>query len=136
MTLNFLHPYGESGDTPPNLNFTRGESIEERRKALNEAKQRVRVLVEAAKTGNVWYVVAIDTEIPMGVEPRRSAASVQDSNRPSASAVVFANIENRCISVFEFKSVALDAVSPELRALLGEKGGSLPTADNSASQPP
>ncbi len=33
MTLNFVHPYGESGDTPPNLAFTRGESIEERRKA-------------------------------------------------------------------------------------------------------
>ena len=29
MTLNFVHPYGESGDTPPNLAFTRGESIEE-----------------------------------------------------------------------------------------------------------
>ena len=28
MTLNFIHPYGESGDTPPNLTFTRGESIE------------------------------------------------------------------------------------------------------------
>ena len=39
MTLNFVHPYGESGDTPPNLTFTRGESVEERRKALNEAKQ-------------------------------------------------------------------------------------------------
>src|SRR3712207_5145775 len=59
MTLNFVHPYGESGDTPPNLGFTRGESVEERRKALNEAKQRIRTLEEAAKTGNVWYVVAL-----------------------------------------------------------------------------
>src|SRR5215213_2117026 len=59
MTLNFVHPYGESGDTPPNLAFTRGESVEERRKALNEAKQRINALAEAAKTGNVWYVVAL-----------------------------------------------------------------------------
>ena len=36
MTLNFVHPYGESGETPPNLGFMRGESIEERRKTLNE----------------------------------------------------------------------------------------------------
>ena len=34
MTLNFIHAYGESGDTPPNLSFTRGESVEERRKLL------------------------------------------------------------------------------------------------------
>src|ERR671912_1758285 len=49
MTLNFVQPYGESGDTPPNLAFTPGESVEERRKALNEAKQRIRTLTEAAK---------------------------------------------------------------------------------------
>ena len=36
MTLNFVHPFGESGDTPPNLGFMRGESVEERRKALLE----------------------------------------------------------------------------------------------------
>src|SRR5919107_6446658 len=59
MTLNFVHPYGESGDTPPNLAFTRGESIEERRKALNEAKQKARMLAEAAETGSVWYVVVV-----------------------------------------------------------------------------
>ncbi len=53
MTLNFIHSYGESGDTPPNLSFTRGESVEERRKALNEAKQRINALAEAAKTGKV-----------------------------------------------------------------------------------
>ena len=74
MTLNFVHPYGESGDTTPNLSFTRGESIEERRKALNEAKQRARVLVEAARTGNVWYVVALGKEEPdkpmRGATPR------------------------------------------------------------------
>ena len=35
MTLNFVHPYGESGETAPNLGFTRAESVEERRKALN-----------------------------------------------------------------------------------------------------
>ena len=28
MTLNLVHPYGESRDTPRNLGFTRGESIE------------------------------------------------------------------------------------------------------------
>src|SRR5829696_5755648 len=59
MTLNLIHPYGESGDTPPNLSLLRGESVEERRKALNEAKQRVSALAEAAKTGNVWYVIAL-----------------------------------------------------------------------------
>src|ERR671921_10750 len=75
MTLNFIHPYGESGDTPPNLAFTRGESIEERRKALNEAKQRVRLLAEAARTGNVWYVIGLNRDPPEGPETRRSPAS-------------------------------------------------------------
>src|SRR5215213_3010021 len=59
MTLDFIHSYGESGDTPPNLSFTRGESVEERRKALSEAKQRINAIVEAAKTGNVWYVIVL-----------------------------------------------------------------------------
>jgi len=64
MRLNFVHPYGESGDTPPNLSFTRGESIEERRKALNEAKLRINALAEAAKTGSVWYVIALRNDNP------------------------------------------------------------------------
>src|SRR3712207_1681006 len=72
MTLNFVHPYGESGDTPPNLAFTRGESIEERRKALNEAKQKARALAEAAKTGNVWYVIVLRENSP-GDERRTPA---------------------------------------------------------------
>src|SRR3712207_5905813 len=72
MTLNFVHPHGESGDTPPNLAFTRGESIEERRKALNEAKQKARALAEAAKTGNVWYVIVLRENSP-GDERRTPA---------------------------------------------------------------
>jgi hypothetical protein len=134
MTLNFVHPYGESGETTPNLAFTRGESIEERRKALTEAKQRVRVLVEAARTGNVWYVIALNKEDPDRTEARRNPTSMQpEENRASATAAVFANIENRCISVYEYKTVALDTLSQELRALLGEVP---PSAGNSAAVPP
>jgi hypothetical protein len=137
MTLNFVHPYGESGDTPPNLGFTRGESIEERRKALNEAKQRVRMLTEAARTGNVWYVIAVGKDNPDGPEARRSPASVQpDESRSSASAAVFANIENRCITVHEFRSISLEGLSQELRTMLGEKAGQPPPARDSAAAPP
>src|SRR5215204_5278445 len=46
MTLNFVHVYGESGETLPNLSFTRRESLEERRKVLNETKQRINTLAE------------------------------------------------------------------------------------------
>jgi hypothetical protein len=137
MTLNFVHPYGESGDTPPNLGFTRGESIEERRKALNEAKQRVRMLTEAARTGNVWYVIALSKDNPDGPEARRSPASVQpDESRSVASAAVFANIESRCISVHEFRSISLEGLSQELRTMLGEKAGEPPPTRNSAAAPP
>ena len=135
MTLNFVHPHGESGDTPPNLGFTRGESIEERRKALNEAKQRVRMLVEAARTGNVWYVIALGKDNADANDVRRSPASVQpDDNRSSASAAVFANIENRCITVHEYRSLPLDSLTPELRTVLGEKALE-PAAGQSAIAP-
>ena len=137
MTLDFVHPYGESGDTPPNLGFTRGESIEERRKALNEAKQRVRMLAEAARTGNVWYVIALSKDNPEGTDGRRSTASVlPDESRSSASAAVFANIENRCVNIHEYRSIPLENLSQELRTLLGEKGREPPAAENSASAPP
>jgi hypothetical protein len=137
MTLNFVHPYGESGDTPPNLAFTRGESVEERRKALNEAKQRVRMLAEAARAGNVWYVIALNQDNPEGLDARQSPASAQpEENRSTASAAVFANIENRCISVYEYKSISLGSLSQELRTLLGEKGREPPPADSSAAAPP
>jgi hypothetical protein len=137
MTLNFVHPYGESGDTPPNLGFTRGESNEERRKALNEAKARVRMLMEATRTGNVWYVIALNKDNPEGAEARRSPASVQpNENRATASATVFANIENRCVTVHEYRSVPSESLSPELRTLLGEKGLEPSTADKSAAAPP
>ena len=137
MTLDFVHPYGESGDTPPNLGFTRGESIEERRKALNEAKQRVRMLAEAARTGNVWYVIALSKDNPEGNDGRRSTASVlPDESRSSASAAVFANIENRCVNIHEYRSIPLENLSQELRTLLGEKGREPPAAENSASAPP
>jgi hypothetical protein len=120
MTLNFVHPYGKSGDTPPNLAFTRGESVEERRRALNETKQRIRTLVEAAKSGNVWYVIALSKDNVDGPDARRSSTSIQpEDGRPSASAVVMASIENKCISVSDYKTIALDSLSEELRRLLG-----------------
>lgn len=138
MTLNFVHPYGESGDTPPNLAFTRGESVEERRKALNETKQRINTLVEAAKSGNVWYVVSLRRDNPDMLDARRSPASVQpEDNRPTASAVVLASIEDRCITVSEFKTVPLESVSEELRTQLGEKPPApQQPADNTAAAPP
>lgn len=121
MRLNFVHPYGESGETPPNLSFTRGESVEERRKALNEAKQRINALAEAAKTGNVWYVVALRKDNPEVPDGRRNPSSVQvDENRSPASAVVLANVQNRCITVSEFQNIPPDRVSGDLRKLLGE----------------
>jgi hypothetical protein len=132
MTLNFVHPYGKSGDTPPNLAFTRGESIEERRKALNETKERIRTLVDAAKSGNLWYVIALSRD--KADDARRSAVSApSDGVPPSASAVVMASIESKCITVSEYKVVDIGSLSDDLRRLLGEQGlepppvtGSLP----------
>jgi hypothetical protein len=122
MTLSFVHSYGDSGDTPPNLGFMRGESVEERRKALNETKQKIRALEEAAKTGNVWYVVALAKSPQDRADGRRDAGIVQsDESQPFASAVVFASVEGKCIAVADFKAVPAQALSDELRALLGEK---------------
>lgn len=136
MTLNFVHPYGESGDTPPNLAFTRGESIEERRKALNEAKQKARMLTEAAKTGSVWYVIVLKKE-GSPADERRSPANIQagESQQPSADAVVMASIEGRCITVSQYESIPPINLSAELRQLLGlrEQEASPP---GSLSQPP
>ena len=137
MTLNFVHPYGESGDTPPNLAFTRGESVEERRKALNEAKQRIRTLAEAVKGGAVWYVIALRKGNVDGLEGRRSPASAQpDESRPSASAVVMASIENRCITVSQYDAIPLDSLGEELRRILGERGREASPADNPTVPPP
>jgi hypothetical protein len=137
MTLNFVHPYGESGDTPPNLTFTRGESVEERRKALNEAKQRIRTLAEAVKSGAVWYVIALRKGNADGLEGRRSPASAQpDESRPSASAVVMASIENRCITVSQYDAIPLDSLGEELRRILGERGREASPADNPTVPPP
>ncbi len=137
MTLNFVHPYGESGDTPPNLTFTRGESVEERRRALNETKQRINTLAEAAKTGNVWYVVSLRKDNGDIPDARRSPASMQtDDDKPSASAVVLASIEDKCITVSEFKNIPLENVNEELRTLLGEKPPASPPVDTSAAAPP
>ena len=136
MTLNFIHSYGESGDTPPNLSFTRGESVEERRKALNEAKQRINALAEAAKTGNVWYVIALRKDNLDSSDARRSPSSLQgDDSRSAASAVVLANIENRCITVSEFQNIPSDRINGELRKLLGEKDREASPADSSAARP-
>jgi len=137
MTLNFVHSYGESGDTPPNLSFTRGESVEERRKALNEAKQRINALAEAAKAGNVWYVIALRKDNLDSSDARRSPSRLQgDDSRSAASAVVLANIENRCITVSEFQNIPSDRINGELRKLLGEKDREASPADSSATRPP
>lgn len=137
MTLNFIHPYGESGDTPPNLGFTRGESIEERRKSLNETKQKIRTLADAARSGNVWYVVVLNKDNPDISDGRRSPGVLQpDPSRPSASAVVLASIEDKCISVAEFKAVPLESLSADLRTVLGDKAGPVPQAQDSAAGPP
>lgn len=137
MTLNFVHPYGESGDTPPNLAFTRGESIEERRRALNEAKQRVRTLAEAAKTGNLWYVVVLKKD---GTPPdeRRSSTGAQGSNgqQPLAEAVIMASIEGRCIAVSQYEAVPLTSLSAELRQILGQKDREASPAETPPQLPP
>jgi len=137
MTLNFVHPYGASGDTPPNLAFTRGESVEERRKALNEAKQRIRTLAEAVKSGAVWYVIALRKGNADGSEGRRNPASTQpDEGRPSASAVVMASIENRCITVSQYDAIPLDSLGEELRRILGERSREASPSDTLPVPPP
>ncbi len=137
MTLNFVHPYGESGDTPPNLAFTRGESIEERRKALNEAKQKARMLAEAAKTGSVWYVVVVKKDGAPGDE-RRTPAAIQagEGSQFSADAVVMASIEGRCITVSQYESIPLANLSGELRQLLGQREQEASPAETSPQPPP
>src|SRR5215207_5286490 len=107
MTLNFVHPYGESGDTPPNLAFTRGESIEERRKALNEAKQKAQMLAQAAKTGSVWYVVVLKKEGVLGDERRSPTIAQAGEGHQSADAVVMASIEGRCITVSQYEAIPI-----------------------------
>jgi len=137
MTLNFVHPYGESGDTSPNLAFTRGESIEERRNALNEAKQKARMLAEAAKTGSVWYVVVLKKEGGPGDE-RRSQVGAQAgaSHQWSADAVVMASIENRCITVSQYQTIPLTSLSGELRQLLGQREQEALPAETPPQPPP
>ena len=137
MTLNFIHPYGESGDTPPNLAFTRGESIEERRKALSEAKQRARMLAEAAKAGFVWYVIVLRKEGSPG-EERRSPASAQTTEgRPSsADAMVMASIEGRCITVSQYEAIPFNSLSEELRQVLGQRGLEAAPAEALPQSPP
>jgi hypothetical protein len=137
MTLNFIHPYGESGDTPPNLAFTRGESIEERRKALNEAKQRARLLAEAAKTGNVWYVIAVTKEVSPGEERRSSTiAPASEGQQLSATAVVMASIEGRCIAVSQYEAVPLNSLSPDLQQALGQRERETLPSENPSPPPP
>jgi len=132
MTLNFVHPYGKSGDTPPNLAFTRGESIEERRRALNETKDRIRTLVDAAKSGNLWYVIALSRD--NADDARHSPMTVPPSDHHrTASAVVMASIESKCITVSEYKAIALNSLSDDLRTLLGDPSPAPPMA-NSAPQ--
>ena len=134
--VNFVHAYGESGDTPPNLAFTRGESVEERRRALNEAKQRINALAEAAKSGNVWYVIALRKDNSEASDARRSPSSLlSDEGRSYASAVVLASVENRCITVSDFPALPRERVSEEMRTLLGEKGREASPADGSVARP-
>ena len=137
MTLNFVHPYGESGDTPPNLAFTRGESVEERRRALNEAKQRVRMLAEAAKTGNVWYVIALKKENDTPDE-RRTPSMAQSNEGPAAvaSAVVLASIEGRCLTISQYEEIRLNSLSEDLRAALGQRGREASPTEDAPKAPP
>ncbi|WP_445503567.1 hypothetical protein [Microvirga sp. G4-2] len=131
MTLNFVHPYGESGDTPPNLAFTRGESIEERRKALNEAKERARMLGEAAKTGNVWYVIVLKKESNPTDERRSSTgAKGSDGSPSSADAVVMASIEGRCVTVSQYQAIPVANLSADLRQILGLRAQEASPTDN------
>ena len=137
MTLNFVHPYGESGDTPPNLAFTRGESIEERRKALNEAKQRIRTLSEASKTGNVWYVIALRKESNPADERRNStSAPASEGHLSSAEAVVMASIEGRCIVVSQYETVPLNNLSADLQQVLGSRARNASPAESPPQPPP
>ena len=134
MRLNFVHAYGESGDTPPNLSFTRGDSLEERRKALNETKQRINSLAEAAKAGDVWYVIALRRDNLPAADSRYSSSSVQgDENRSAASAAVLASLDNKCITVSEFQNIPPDLVSSELRKVLGERDREALPADGSVT---
>ena len=136
MTLNFVHSYGESGDTPPNLAFIRGESIEERRKALNETKQQTRMLAEAAKTGNVWYVIVLKEE-DVGDERRNPGSThVREGHEPSANAVVMASIEGRCITVSRYDAISLGSLSADLRQVLGQKGLEASPAEATPQSPP
>ena len=137
MTLNFVHPYGESGDTPPNLAFTRGESIEERRKALNEAKQRARLLAEAARTGNVWYLIAVRKESSPGEERRNStSAPASEGQQISANAVVMASIEGRCITVSQYEAIPLNSLGSDLQQALGQREREASPAEAPPQSPP
>lgn len=137
MTLNFVHPYGESGDTPPNLAFTRGESIEERRKALNEAKQRARLLAEAARTGNVWYLIAVRKESSPGEERRNStSAPASEGQQISANAVVMASIEGRCITVSQYEAIPLNSLGSDLQQALGPREREASPAEAPPQSPP
>jgi hypothetical protein len=119
MTMNFVHPYGESGETPPNLAFMRGESLEERRKILNETKEKMRTLTRAAAVGKVWYVIALSKDQSETPDAARSPANLPSGeSRSSASAVVMADIQDKCISIAEFKSIPSERISEELRKLL------------------
>jgi hypothetical protein len=136
MTLNFVHPYGESGDTPPNLAFTRGESIEERRKALNEAKQKARALAEAAKTGNVWYVIVLRENIPGDERRTPTSGQTSDAHPSSADAVVMASIEGRCITVSQYAAIPLSSLSEDLRQVLGQREREASPVENTPQPPP
>ncbi|PVE23324.1 hypothetical protein DC522_16440 [Microvirga sp. KLBC 81] len=137
MTLNFVHPYGESGDTPPNLSFTRGESIEERRNALNEAKQRARTLGEAAKTGNVWYVIVLRKEGSASDERRSpTSAPASEGHQSFADAVVMASIEGRCITVSQYQALPLNILSEDLRQVLGQQNREASPTDSPPLSPP
>jgi hypothetical protein len=136
MTLNFVHPYGESGDTAPNLAFTRAESVDERRRALNETKQRIDALADAAKSGTVWYVIVLKNAIIDESELKRSPATMQpEEARPSASAVVLASMEGKCTTVYEYKTISLDRLNEDLRRSLGEKSREASPADSTAIKP-
>ena len=103
---------------------------------MNEAKQKARMLAEAAKTGSVWYVVVLKKEGGPGDERRSPVgAQVGESHQWSADAVVMASIENRCIIVSQYEAIPLASLSGELRLLLGQRGQEALPAE-SPPQPP
>ena len=83
------------------------------------------------KSGNVWYVIVLNKDNPDGGDMRRSPVNAQPvEDRPSASAMVMASIEGKCITVADYKAVPLTSLGEELRRILGDRSLGPPIADS------